>query len=76
MAVSDAVYGKADRYVSAGQLQGMFDKEFQLDVDGLGDDRVPDVVPALRHGQMTAPLSVSRKTSSRCPGLGTTDHRW
>ena len=28
MAVSDAVYGKADRYVSAGRLQGMLDKEF------------------------------------------------
>jgi hypothetical protein len=39
MAVSDAVYGKADRYVSAGRLQGMLDKEFQLNVDRLGDDR-------------------------------------
>src|SRR5690349_24956244 len=34
MAVSDAVYGKADRYVSAGRLQGMLDKEFQLNVAG------------------------------------------
>jgi hypothetical protein len=39
MAVSDAVYGKADRYVSAGRLQGMLDKEFQLNVDRLGDER-------------------------------------
>src|SRR5258708_32871110 len=39
MAVSDAVYGKADRYVSAGRLQGMLDKEFQLNVERLGDDR-------------------------------------
>jgi hypothetical protein len=39
MAVSDAVYGKADRYVSAARLQGMLDKEFQLNVDRLGDDR-------------------------------------
>src|ERR1700745_3959321 len=39
MAVSDAVYGKADRYVSAGRLQGMLDKEFQLNVERLDDDR-------------------------------------
>ena len=39
MAVSDAVYGKADRYVSAGRLQGMLDKEFRLNVDRLGDER-------------------------------------
>src|SRR2546427_9123296 len=39
MAVSDAVYGKADRYVSAGRLQGMFDKEFQLNVERLDDER-------------------------------------
>ena len=35
MAVSDAVYGKADRYVSMGRLQGMLDKEFPLNVDRL-----------------------------------------
>src|SRR5258708_31549973 len=29
MAVSDAVYGKAERYVSAGRLQGMVDQAFQ-----------------------------------------------
>src|SRR6202161_701653 len=39
MAVSDAVYGKAERYVSAGRLQGMLDKEFQLNVDRLDDER-------------------------------------
>jgi hypothetical protein len=39
MAVSDAVYGKADRYVSAGRLQGMLDKEFQLNLDRLGESR-------------------------------------
>src|SRR6202047_3586020 len=39
MAVSDAVYGKADRYVSSSRLQGMLDKEFQLNVDRLGDER-------------------------------------
>src|SRR6201984_1451717 len=36
MAVSDAEYGKADRYVSAGRLQGMLDTEFQLNVERLG----------------------------------------
>jgi hypothetical protein len=39
MAVSDAVYGKADRYVSAGRLQGMLDKEFQLNVERLDERR-------------------------------------
>jgi hypothetical protein len=39
MAVSDAVYGKADRYVSKGRLQAMLDHEFQLDVDRLADSR-------------------------------------
>jgi len=39
MAVSDAVYGKADRYVSAARLQGMLDKEYQLNVERLGEDR-------------------------------------
>src|SRR6478672_8687613 len=42
MAVSDAVYGKADRYVSAGRLQGMLDKEFQLNVDRLSEERGDD----------------------------------
>src|ERR671926_575932 len=39
MAVSDAVYGKADRYVSKGRLQAMLDHEFELDVERLGDQR-------------------------------------
>jgi hypothetical protein len=39
MAVSDAVYGKAERYVSVGRLQGMLDKEFQLNVERLGEER-------------------------------------
>src|SRR6476620_4813212 len=42
MAVSDAVYGKAERYVSASRLQGMLDKEFQLNVDRLSDERGDD----------------------------------
>src|SRR5919202_4598088 len=39
MAVSDAVYGKADRYVSKGRLQAMLDHEYQLDLDRLSDQR-------------------------------------
>jgi hypothetical protein len=42
MAVSDAVYGKSDRYVSKGRLQAMLDREFQLDVERLGDQRGDD----------------------------------
>jgi hypothetical protein len=42
MAVSDAVYGKADRYVSKGRLQAMLDHEFQLNLDRLGDERGDD----------------------------------
>ena len=39
MAVSDAVYGKAERYVSVGRLQGMLDHEFDLNVERLNEDR-------------------------------------
>ncbi len=42
MAVSDAVYGKSDRYVSMGRLQAMLDKEFQLNTDRLGAQRGDD----------------------------------
>jgi hypothetical protein len=39
MEVSDAVYGKSDRYVSLGRLQAMLDREFDLDVERLTDSR-------------------------------------
>ncbi len=39
MAVSDAVYGKSDRYVSMGRLQAMLDHEFGLNLERLGDQR-------------------------------------
>ena len=39
MAVSDAIYGEADRYVSAGRLQAMLDLEYQLNLERLGDKR-------------------------------------
>jgi len=39
MEVSDAVYGKADRYVSLGRLEAMLEREFDLDVERLTDSR-------------------------------------
>jgi hypothetical protein len=39
MAVSDAVYGKSDRYVSLGRLQAMLEHELDLNVDRLGATR-------------------------------------
>jgi hypothetical protein len=42
MAVSDAVYGKSDRYVSMGRLQAMLDHEFQLNLERLDDQRGDD----------------------------------
>src|ERR1700760_2967235 len=39
MAVSDAVYGKSDRYVSMGRLQAMLDYEYQLNIERLDERR-------------------------------------
>ncbi len=39
MAVSDAIYGEVDRYVSAGRLQAMLDHEYQLNLERLTDKR-------------------------------------
>ena len=39
MKVSDAIYGRAERYVSRGRLQAMLDREFNLDVERLAKDR-------------------------------------
>ncbi len=39
MVVSDAVYGKSDRYVSMGRLQAMLDHEYQLNLERLSEDR-------------------------------------
>jgi hypothetical protein len=39
MSVSDAVYGKSDRYVSKGRLQAMLDHEYELNLDRLGEAR-------------------------------------
>ena len=39
MEVSDAVYGKGDRYVSLGRLQAMLEYELDLNVERLSDSR-------------------------------------
>ena len=39
MKVSDAIYGRAERYVSRGRLQAMLDREFDLDIERLAKDR-------------------------------------
>src|SRR5215213_9669352 len=39
MAVSDAVYGKSQRYVSLGRLQAMLDYELDLNMDRLSQSR-------------------------------------
>jgi hypothetical protein len=39
MAVSDAVYGKSDRYVSMGRLQAMLDYEYKLNIERLDESR-------------------------------------
>src|ERR1700709_495298 len=39
MAVSDAVYGKSDRYVSMGRLQAMLDYEYSLNLERLDESR-------------------------------------
>ena len=42
MAVSDAVYGKSERYVSKGRLQAMLDHEYALNLERLETQRGDD----------------------------------
>ena len=39
MEVSDSIYGKSDRYVSLGRLEAMLEREFDLNIERLGDSR-------------------------------------
>src|SRR5262245_25334454 len=39
MAVSDDIYGKADRYVSRSRLKAMLDHEYRLNIERLGQAR-------------------------------------
>ncbi|PZS33172.1 MAG: nicotinate-nucleotide adenylyltransferase [Pseudonocardiales bacterium] len=66
MAVSDAVYGKSDRYVSMGRLQAMLDREFQLNVERLGDER----------GDETAFFAFADTVVARSYGGGNECHGW
>ena len=49
MAVSDAVYGPADRYVSIDRLQAMLDHEYDLNVDRLDQSRGDSTALSLIH---------------------------
>jgi hypothetical protein len=66
MAVSDAVYGKSDRYVSKGRLQAMLDHEFELNVDRLGEAR----------GDETAFFSFADTVVARSYRGGNECHGW
>jgi hypothetical protein len=37
MKVSDAIYGRSERYVSKGRLQAMLDRELELNIERLSD---------------------------------------
>jgi len=39
MKVSDAIYGRSERYVSRGRLQAMLDRELELNIERLGSVR-------------------------------------
>ena len=39
MQVSDAIYGRSERYVSKGRLQAMLDRELELNIERLGPAR-------------------------------------
>ncbi len=39
MKVSDAIYGRSERYVSKGRLQAMLDRELELNIERLGATR-------------------------------------
>ncbi len=39
MKVSDAIYGRSERYVSKARLQAMLDRELELNIQRLGDTR-------------------------------------
>ncbi len=56
MAVSDAIYGGAERYVSRSRLQAMLDLEFQLNLDRLGESR----------GDSTAFFAFADTVAARC----------
>ena len=75
MAVSDAIYGTSDRYVSKGRPQAMLDREFDLDLDRLGEERgdetaffaFADTVVARSYRGATSATAGWASRSSRIP---------
>jgi hypothetical protein len=66
MKVSDAVYGQSERYVSRGRLQAMLDREFDLNVERLGDAR----------GESTAFFAFADTVVARSYEGGNECHGW
>jgi hypothetical protein len=66
MAVSDAVYGKAGRYVSMSRLQAMLDLEFELNLERLDIER----------GDSTAFFAFADTVAARSYQGGTECHGW
>jgi hypothetical protein len=66
MAVSDAVYGRSDRYVSSGRLQAMLDHEYELNIARLGE----------RRGDTTAFFAFADTVVARSFQGGTECHGW
>lgn len=66
MAVSDAVYGKSDRYVSRGRLEAMLDHELSLNIERLGTAR----------GDSTAFFAFADTVVARSYAGGNECHGW
>jgi hypothetical protein len=66
MAVSDAVYGHADRYVSTGRLQAMLDREYELNIARLDESR----------GDSTAFFAFADTVTARSFKGGNECHGW
>lgn len=64
--VSDAVYGKSERYVSRGRLQAMLDHELDLNVERLGPSR----------GDSTAFFAFADTVVARSYAGGNECHGW
>jgi hypothetical protein len=66
MAVSDAVYGRSDRYVSSTRLQAMLDHEYELNIARLGESR----------GESTAFFAFADTVAARSFKGGNECHGW
>jgi hypothetical protein len=66
MTVSDAIYGKAERYVCRPRLQSMLDHEHQLNLDRLGE----------RRGETTSFFAFADTVAARSYRNTTESHGW